>query len=176
MNNIRYSIHKNPDSYPVIYSKWYPPIAVSEKNLQYAQILMPDLASAASEMSTVHQYLYQTWTISNEYRAIRRVIQRISVVEQHHFFIIGQLIALLGGQPECRSTQPDSYWRGDMVDYTRDIRALLAKNTESEYFAAQAYADQSQEIKDPYVSRMLARLSLDEKLHNKIFSDFLSQI
>ena len=104
------------------------------------------------------------------------MIQRIAVVEQHHFTIIGQLIALLGGRPECRSLEPDSYWCGNMVDYDCDLRTLLSKNAESEQFAAQAYAAQAKEINDPHVSKMLARLSLDEKLHHKIFSDFLSQI
>ena len=47
----------------------YPNVAVSEKNLRYAHILMPDFASAASEMTTVHQYLFQSWTISNDYQA-----------------------------------------------------------------------------------------------------------
>lgn len=176
MNRIQYSILANLDSFPVIHSNWYPPVAVAKKNLQYAEILTPDLASAASEMTTVHQYLYQSWTLSNDYRTIRRVIQRIAVVEQHHFTIIGQLIALLGGRPECRSLEPDSYWCGNMVDYDCDLRTLLSKNAESEQFAAQAYAAQAKEINDPHVSKMLARLSLDEKLHHKIFSDFLSQI
>ena len=98
MNNTPYSIHANPDSIPVIHSNWYPPVAVTEKNLQYAQILMPDLAAAVSEMTTVHQYLYQSWTAGSNYnnesgksdsrvlhKNIRRVIQRIAVVEQHHF-------------------------------------------------------------------------------------------
>lgn len=176
MNNIQYSIQTNPDSFPVIYSNWYPPVAVTEKNLQYAQILIPDLASSASEMTTVHQYLYQSWTINDDYKNIRRVIKRIAAVEQHHYTIIGQLISLLGAQPLCRSLKPNSYWCGNMVDYSCDLRTLLSKNAESEQFAAQAYAEQSQKIKDPLVSKMLARLSLDEKLHYKIFSDFLSQI
>lgn len=176
MERIQYSINANPDSFPVQHSNWYPPIAVAEKNPQYAQILIPDLASAASEMTTVHQYLYQSWTIDNKYKNIRRVIQRISAVEQHHFTIIGQLIALLGGQPQCRSLEPKSFWCGNMVDYSCDLRTLLTKNAESEQFATRAYAEQSKKISDPHVSRMLARLSLDESLHYKIFSDFLSQI
>lgn len=100
----------------------------------------------------------------------------MAVVEQHHFSILGQLITLLGAQPECRSSEPESYWCGDMVNYSCDVRTLLSINAESERFAAKAYADQAQEIKDPLVSKMLARLSLDEELHCKIFSDFLAQI
>lgn len=176
MDTIQYSIHMNPDSIPVVHSNWYPPIAVTEKNPQYAQILMPDLASATSEMTTVHQYLYQSWVINNDNKTIRRVIQRMILVEQHHYAIIGKLITLLGGQPECRSSKPNSYWCGNMVDYSCDLRKILSVNATSEHFAAQAYADQSKKIKDPQVSKMLARLSLDEKLHYKIFHDFLSQI
>lgn len=176
MNKIQYDIHANPNSFPVTYSNKYPPIIVSEKNLQYAQILMQDLASATSEMTTVHQYLYQSWTISNDYKNIRHVIQRIAEVEQHHFSILGQFIALLGGQPECRSSKPTSYWHGNMVDYSCDIRTLLSKNTEAEQFATKTYAEQSKIISDPHLSKMLERLSLDEKLHYEIFNDFLSQI
>ena len=176
MNNIQYNIRANPDSFPVAHSNWYPPVGVLEKNQQYAQILMADLASTASEMTTVHQYLYQSWTINDRHQNIRRVIQRIAIVEQHHFSIIGQLIHLLGGQPECRSSRPNSYWCGNMVSYSCELPAILSDNARSEQFAAQAYAAQSKEIKDPHVSKMLARLSLDEKLHYKIFSDYLSQI
>lgn len=176
MNKILYSLCADPDSIPVVHSDWYPPIAVSGKNAVYAQMLMPDLASAASEMTTVHQYLFQSWTMDSNRKTICRVIQRMAAVEQHHFSIIGQLIALLGGMPECRSTEKTSYWRGNMVDYSRDLRHLLTKNAESEKFAAEAYASQAKEIKDPQVSRMLARLSLDEKLHHRIFMDFLAQI
>ena len=159
MNNIQYNIRANPDSFPVAHSNWYPPVAVLEKNQQYAQILMADLASTASEMTTVHQYLYQSWTINDHHQNIRRVIQRIAVVEQHHFSIIGQLIHLLGGQPECRSSRPNSYWCGNMVSYSCELPAILSDNARSEQFAAQAYAAQSKEIKDPHVSKMLARLS-----------------
>ena len=104
------------------------------------------------------------------------IIKTYAVVEQHHFSIIGQLIHLLGGQPECRSSRPNSYWCGNMVSYSCELPAILSDNARSEQFAAQAYAAQSKEIKDPHVSKMLARLSLDEKLHYKIFSDYLSQI
>lgn len=176
MNNIQYSIRMNPDSIPVVHSNWYPPVAVAERNQQYVLMLMPDFASAASEMTTVHQYLYQCWTIGNDYKNIRRVIQRMVVVEQRHYSILGQLITLLGGQPECRSMERDSFWCGDMVNYSCDLETILSKNAASEQFAAQTYLEQSQEINDPYISKMLARLSLDEKLHHKIFSDFLAQI
>lgn len=176
MNHIQYNIHANPNSFPVAYSNSYPPIAVTKQDLQYAETLMPFLAAASSEMTTVHQYLYQSWIIDNQYRNICRVIQRIAEVEQRHFAIIGKLIALLGGKPECRSSHPASYWKGDMVDYSHDIRTILSKNAESEAFATNAYMEHSKKIRDPYISKMLVRLSLDEKLHYKIFSDFLSQL
>lgn len=175
--NMAYSIHGDPNSFPVIHSDWYPPVAVTRKNPEYARLLMPDFASAASEMTTVHQYLFQSWVVSSShYGCIRRVIQRITEVEQHHFAILGQLITLLGGLPECRSAESASYWCGDMVNYSCDLRSLLAANAQAEEYAAQTYEAQAREVRDPLVSKMLARLSLDEKLHHKIFSDFVSQV
>ena len=38
MNNIQYNIRANPDSFPVAHSNWYPPVAVLEKNQQYAAL------------------------------------------------------------------------------------------------------------------------------------------
>ncbi|MFR9232120.1 MAG: hypothetical protein ACLVLH_03580 [Eisenbergiella massiliensis] len=90
-------------------------------------------------MTTVHTYLYQSWTIGNDYETIRCVIKRLAAVEQRHYAIIGQLIALLGGEPECRSTMNNSYWCGNMINYSCDLRTLLSNNAKSECFAAQAY-------------------------------------
>lgn len=47
-----------------------------------------------------------------------------------------------------------------MADYSCDISTVLSKNAESEKFAALAYAEQSQMIRDPRVSKLLVRLSL----------------
>ena len=175
MAHIQYNIHANPETIPVIHTNWYPPIAAEGKNTDYARLLMPDLASKASEMTTVHQYLFQSWMIEGS-PVIRRVIERMVRVEQHHFTIIGQLIALLGGMPECRSKEFDSYWNGNMVNYSCSMQELLSTNAESELYAMQTYASQAEEIKDSKISRMLTRLSLDEKLHHQIFRDFLAQI
>lgn len=176
MNTVCYSIHADPNRIPVIQSNWYPPVTVMQQNPEYARMLLPDFASATSEMTTVHQYQFQSWTIPNEYKSIRRVMQRMARVEEHHFAILGQLITLLGALPECRSQEPSSYWCGDMVNYSCDIRELLAENSKSEQFAAQTYAAQAAQIQDPCISRMLKRLSLDEELHHTIFRDFLTQI
>ena len=176
MPNLQYSIHAAPESIPVVHSNWYPPVAAARRDPAYARLLLPDLASAQSEMTTVHQYLYQSWTIGKEAETVRRTIERMAVVEQHHFAIIGQLVALLGGAPECRSAEPASYWRGDMVDYCRDLPELLEKNAEAEQYAARTYLLQSQEVKDPHVSRMLSRLAQDEELHCRIFRDFRAQV
>lgn len=169
-----YSLQAAPESIPVVHSNWYPPVAVERQNEEYARLLMPDLASAASEMTTVHQYLFQSWMVGQP--TARRVIERMVQVEQRHFTIIGRLIALLGGMPECRSREPMSYWRGSMVDYDCDLRGLLSSNAKSEQFAAQTYAEQAKQVQDAKVSQMLERLSLDEQLHHQIFCDFLAQL
>lgn len=173
-----YSINANPNLIPVRKCNWYPQIAVTKKNINYANILTLDLASAKSEMTVVHQYLYQSWIISDKYFTIKTVISRIAQVELQHFCIIGKLINLLGGEPYCQAIENNRavVWNGSMLDYTKDIKKMLLNNIEDEKMAAEGYAKQSKEIKDICVSEMLARLSLDEQLHYEVYKSFLAQI
>lgn len=173
-----YYAYGNPFSIPVTACRWYPKIAVAEPNKEYAKLLTMDLAFQKSEMTTMHQYFYQSWTIGHTYQTIRTVITRISEVETHHFNIIGQLISLLGGNPTCSAIQENKteIWDGTMINYTKDIRELLKDNMEGEKMAAEAYHEQSLELKDPFISKMLCRLSFDEQLHYQIFKSFLSQV
>lgn len=173
-----YYVYGNPFAIPVVACCWYPEIAVCEPNKEYAKLLTMDLAFEKSEMTTMHQYFYQSWTISHTYQTIRTVIARISEVETRHFNIIGQLITLLGGNPTCAAIQQNQkqVWNGTMINYTRDIKELLNDNMQGEKMAAEVYHAQSLELKDPFVSKILYRLSLDEQLHHQIFKSFLSQL
>lgn len=175
---IKYSIHANPASIPVIKWDWYPDIAIMEKNKSYAEMLTEDLAAPKSEMTTVHQYLFQAWNIEEPYCTIQNVMERVSQVEIHHFNIIGQLITLLGGKASCRVIEKDGpvIWNGSMVNYTTKIKEMMENNMEAERGAADTYWEQSKKVKDPYLSKMLERLAWDEQLHFELFRNFLVQL
>lgn len=178
LNDTFFNITGNPNRIPVIRYNCYPNIAVTEKNKEYAYILMEDLAASESEMTSVHQYLFQSWNIDNKYITVRGVIKNISQVEIHHFNIIGQLITFLGEKASCKTVVQNSnvVWNGSMINYTTDIKEILKINMEAENGAANSYLQQSKKIKDPLISKMLYRLSLDEQLHFDIFKSFLTQI
>lgn len=178
MDSIFYPINGNANAIPVMRYSWYPAIAVTQKNEEYAAMLTMDLAYAQSEMTTVHQYLYQSWNIGEDYETVKIVVTRIAQVEIHHFNIIGKLITLLGGRASCRAVQNNTplIWNGSMVNYSVNIKEMLKSNMEGEKGAAQSYLEQSKTIKDPLVSKMLFRLSQDEQLHYNIFKSFLSQV
>lgn len=59
--------------------------------------------------------------------------------------------------------------------YDREIRQVLSWNIQLEREAVETYTIQARRIKDPYVSALLARLALDERLHEKILKSFLAQ-
>lgn len=52
---------------------------------------------------------------------------------------------------------------------------MLSWNIQLEREAVETYTIQARQIKDPYVSALLARLALDERLHEKILKNFLAQ-
>ena len=62
-----------------------------------------------------------------------------------------------------------------MINYHTGIRQILLNDISSEQFAYKAYTLQSASVPDPKVSAILARLSLDEKLHAEILHDYLLQ-
>lgn len=93
-----YHLFGNPYRIPVRRYPWYPPIGAIEKNEEYAHMLTMDLAAAQSEMTSVHQYYFQSWNIAPCFPTARIVVERILQVELFHFYVIGQLITCLGGK------------------------------------------------------------------------------
>lgn len=155
----------------------YPPVRVAGQNHPYALFLMQDMASARGEMTAIYQYLYGNWIFQSSHASIADAMKRIAQVEMHHLDLLGQMIVLLGGGPMCAAS-PDrcaTAWNGDQVRYDREIRQVLSWNIQLEREAVETYTIQARQIKDPYVSALLARLALDERLHEKILKNFLAQ-
>ena len=155
----------------------HPKISVTRPNRELAILLTQDLAAAKSEMTTIHQYVYQSWMIQEKYPEISEGLSKIAAVEMHHFDILGKLIQMLGGNPKCQSINRGRFtvWNGNMINYHTGIRQILLNDISSEQFAYKAYTLQSASVPDPKVSAILARLSLDEKLHAEILHDYLLQ-
>ncbi|MCI8553836.1 MAG: rubrerythrin family protein [Clostridiales bacterium] len=163
---------------PVADSAPYPPLETEGPNRQYARILMTDLASRHSEMSSITQYLYQSWTLEKEFASIAETLSRIARVEMHHLNMLGQLILLLGGDPRliCPRGRRLVPWNGAMPFYGRQIKPMLQSSLQEETGAVDGYLRQSHLIRDEKVSCVLQRIALDEQLHVRILQGYLDTL
>lgn len=156
----------------------YPPIQVAEPNLQYAQLLAIDLASAQSEITSIMQYVYQSWRLHGPYQKVGEVMECIARVEMHHMEILGKLITLLGGDPKYMSVQHNcpTIWQANMVAYSGNLRQMMQQNIVLEQAAINTYLRQCQMIQDPCIQAILQRIIEDEKVHLAIFHKYLTEI
>ncbi len=162
---------------PVKAASPYPELKVEGRNIHYAAILTGDLASATGEMTAIYQYLYQHWTLQEQFEEIAQTIVRISEVEMHHLNMLGSLIDMLGGNPKCEAIRGYKrfFWQGSMVNYSRELPVLLKSNIYLEQSAVREYLEQADYIEDPYVSAVLARMAEDEEIHYAAYQDFLAE-
>ena len=163
---------------PVAAPEPYPPLEVTRLNLLYARFLTEDIAAAKGAMTAIYQYLYQDWILTAEHHEIAATLHQIAEVEMRHLDMLGKLVIMLGGNPKCRSaaSDPQTAWNGNMADYHHDLRQILAYNAALESDACQTYHLQSKMVRDPKLSAILARISMDEQLHMQIFENFLHQL
>ena len=162
----------------VTYPAEYPKIEVCGTNLKLARLLNNDLSSANSEMTAVHQYLFQSWLIQESYPQISRILLDISKVEMRHFHLLGRLIILLGGIPKYCSYQNGTAipWNGRMVRYPIGIRQILTIDIAAEEHSCRIYREQARHIKDQKVAATLERMAQDEKLHCAILKKVLQDL
>lgn len=156
----------------------YPPFAVEEKNMRYAQILKRNLASQKSEMTAITQYLYQSWVWDGEYREIAEAMHKIAAVEMHHLDLFGKAVLLLGGNPTYSAPQRNGFyvWNGNAVNYGGSVARMLRYNLQSEQETIQTYTKQSEIVLAGNIPDLLKRIVEDEKVHVSIFQGFLEKI
>lgn len=158
-------------------SQPYPPIKVKGKNIFYAEILMDDYAGYISEFSAISQYIYHSLDLGNVDQNLANMYIQISKVEMHHLDILGQLITLLGGNPQYRGSYSTNFkpWNGSFVYYGVNICERLYKDLESEYSAIASYKRHIEIIDDDYIRKIIQRIILDEKVHIKHFKSAIKK-
>lgn len=156
----------------------YPVLAVEHRNAQYARMLERHLGSARSEMSSVCQYIYQSWVLEPDQTELTDLCSRIAQVEMHHLHILGTLIEMLGGAPRYAAPTVNGYqpWNGNMLYYSRNPQVILRNNITQEQAAGEIYEAQAGQIHDRYIAAMLHRMSQAEFLHRDIFQSCLERL
>ena len=81
----------------------YPEIRVEGKNIEYAKLLMEIYAGKISEDTAIHLYIFEHLSLEKKYEYYAKILVQIAIVEMKHLNILGELIKLLGIEPEFMS-------------------------------------------------------------------------
>lgn len=156
------------DVQPIMMDLSYPPIQVSKKNQEYADILSFDYCGSVSEMSAITQYINNENRLSCQQCGIAKTILGIAMAEMIHLQKLGQLIFLLGGSIDfCAKHRNGSrqMWTPECLDIPEHAKNMLLADIESEKAAIRQYRMHMRVIRDPYVNAVLARIIKDEEYH-----------
>ena len=161
-------------------SKAYPAIQIREKNPAYAYLLSQNLYAAKSEMTSVNQYLYQSWHVFDEICELpmQEIFAGLAKVEMRHVNYLGRLIYLLGVNPCCfamKNSHPQP-WNGTYLNYTTNLKEMLKINIAGENFTIQSYRKSIAQITDPNITAILERICLDEELHIELLEQLKERI
>lgn len=152
----------------------YPKVAVQEQNLSYAQQLSTSFASSKGELTTITQYLYQSWTLDNCPSDFVAGLKHIAYTEMTHFSLLGELITQLGGNPIYRSFQYNRpiLWNASMVPYYTTFTKVVHNNIASEQVAIDQYQQHITMIQDSGITAVLQRIIQDEQEHIEWFKRY----
>lgn len=157
-------------------NKPYPKVEVEEENIVYANILLKDYAGMSSELSAIHQYIFQKFEKFNENEEFANILSSIAVVEMKHLELLGETIKLLGIDPKFKyadKTNYLNYWNSSFVNYSTDIIEMLKVNIEAEKEAIHNYKCHIRMIDDKYIKQLLYRIIEDEEKHIECFTTLL---
>ncbi len=157
----------------------YPRVTVSIPNREYARLLMEDYASAQSEETALHLYLYQAFVLESKHPELARVLRDISKVEMHHLLLLGQVIEALGVNPVYGSISEDGFvipWSGLDVPYKNDLKSMLEVDIAREEAAVKNYMKHKRMIDDVEIRELLDRIIADERVHLDIFHYYLQEL
>ena len=145
----------------------YPEITVLQPDPCAAQLLMADYAGGPSEFTAVNQYLYHHSTL-RQYPDVAEMLEKTAIVEMMHMEKLAQAILLLGEKPVYGAPTP---WCADRVAYGETLCERLHMDIASEYAAIAQYQRHIEQIADPNVKALLARIIQDERVHIKLFQE-----
>lgn len=164
---------------PILMALPYPPIQVTEKNQQYANLLSVNYCGYVSELSAITQYINNENRLASDHCPIAKTILGIAMAEMIHLQMLGELISLLGGNIHYIATYRDGrqlMWTPHHLKLPTDAKEMLQVNMESEKAAIEQYTMHMQLIDDPCVNAVLARIIKDEEYHLMILQGLLETL
>ena len=156
------------DIKPAMAALPYPPLQISEKNQNYANLLSIDYCGQTSEISAIMQYINHENRLSYEKCSFAKAILGIAMAEMMHLQKLGELICLLGGNLDFTAKQSNGrqmMWTPAYVKILENAKQMIWDDIEGEKAAINQYKMHMRMINDDYVRAVLARIIRDEEYH-----------
>ena len=150
-------IYQAPQGYPLPECLCY--------NTADLRMLTEFYSGRASELTTTMQYSYQNTVLHRCRPEIAEALGKINMVEMRHLSLLGQCIALMGGDPQFIRPAQKQYWNARLVNYATDPCSLLLCDMRAELDAADAYRTAARRCCNTALRPFLERLAADETLH-----------
>ncbi len=157
----------------------YPPIQVSCRNLNYADMLSMDYCGSVSELSALTQYVNNESRLSMKHCRYAKILLEIAVAEMMHLQKLGELICLLGGELDYTARQQNGncfLWTPEYLTLSDDVEQMICANIEGERAAVKRYKMHIGRIDDEFVNAVLARIIKDEEYHILLLQSLLDEV
>ena len=164
---------------PIMMELPYPPIQVKEKNQAYANMLSIDYCGAVSELSAITQYINNENRLSLQMCSIAKIILGIAMAEMIHLQKLGELMILLGGNPDFVARHGDGrqrMWSPQFVSITDNPREMMYAGIDAEKQAIDQYWRHIKRIDDSNINAVLERIIQDEEYHIMILQALIKEL
>lgn len=151
----------------------YPPIRVSGPNPVYARILQTDYASADSELTAAHLYVYGSLVLAPECPEAAGIMHGIAVVEMNHLDMLGRMICQLGGNPRFQAQDRRGRmtpWCAAMLPYQTNLKNALQISIQGEKGAIAQYEKHMEMIREEDICVVIRRILEDEHIHLQLLN------
>ncbi|MEG0307960.1 MAG: ferritin-like domain-containing protein [Clostridium sp.] len=155
----------------------YPEIICENKNKEYAHILQINYAGIISELTSINQYLYHSFTVYKNSKELSEILESIANVEITHLKLLGNMIIELGGDPLfcINKGSKQLNWTPKFIEYGSSLGCKLREDIDGEKATIRQYENTIKLIKDENITAVIKRIIKDEEVHVKLLTSLLNK-
>lgn len=147
----------------------YPEVSDIKRNTKYAAIISGAFAGKGSESTAIAQYSTHRFYLP-DYPEAYRAYKYIAFVEMRHWYMLGQLILMLGLSPKLASYETNAFWSGGYPEYEYSFDSIIRTDIRGEWGAIEHYQRMIKQIDDPQIQALFRRIIMDEEKHVQILT------
>lgn len=159
-------------NFSVKVDKPYPEVVDAVYSPETIRILKDLNTSCTGEFFAITSYVYQFLVLEPVMAEVANLLEDISIVEMHHFELIGAAIVEFGGNPTYTSGSGQCF-TCRCVDTTRNARRMIENDIKAESDAIADYTAAATRVSNQSLSNLFLRIAQDEMLHKRALEGVL---